>query len=318
MNHYNDFATKFNSILDSIDIKMDELMKNHTSFKVGGPADILVTPGTFEQLVDCVKLCINSNVPYFIVGNGTNLLIKDGGIRGVVIKLSKLNKIRVLDNKIIAQSGVLLVDVCNKALHGSMTGLEFACGIPGTVGGAIAMNAGAYNGEISSVIESATVIDKQGNLKTLTNQELELGYRTSAILKYNYIVLEVVFLLITGEYEAIKHRMQELTKKRTEKQPLEWPSAGSTFKRPVGHFAAKLIDDTGLRGLCVGGAQVSSKHTGFIINKDNAIAKDILELISLVQKNVKNKFDVDLTTEVIILGEDLTTDVIVLSKDSSS
>ena len=306
MNHYEDFASKFNSILDSIDIKIDELMKNHTSFKVGGPADVLVTPETFEQLVDSVKLCIKNNVPYFIVGNGTNLLIKDGGIRGVVIKLTKLNKIRLDGSKIIAQSGTLLVDVCYKALNENMTGLEFACGIPGTVGGALAMNAGAYNGEIKNVVESAIVIDKKGNLKTLTNAGLELFYRTSAILKYQYIVLEVVFKLETGEYEKIRDRMHDLTIRRTERQPLEFPSAGSTFKRPEGHYAAKLIDDTGLRGLCVGDAEVSSKHTGFIINKGNAQAKDILDLISLVQKNVKNKFNVELTTEVIILGEDNT------------
>ena len=304
MNHYEDFALKFNSILELSDINIDEPMRKHTSFKVGGPADILVTPKTFEQLIDSLKLCVDNKVPYFIVGNGSNLLVRDGGIRGVVIKLSKLNTIKIFNNKLVAQSGALLVDVCNIALGENMTGLEFACGIPGTVGGALAMNAGAYNGEMKNVVESATVIDKQGNIKTLSNASLELGYRTSAILKYEFIVLEVFFSLEDGNHEKIKNRMHDLTIRRTERQPLEYPSAGSTFKRPEGHFAAKLIDDTGLRGLCVGDAEVSIKHTGFIINKGNAEANDILKLISLVQEKVKNKFDIELSTEVIILGEE--------------
>ncbi|AYD39401.1 UDP-N-acetylmuramate dehydrogenase [Clostridium fermenticellae] len=304
MDEFRDISRNLYSILEREDIKIDEPMKNHTSFKVGGPVDVLVTPVSFEQVISVVKLCNLSNIPYYIIGNGSNLLVKDGGIRGIVIKLCKLNKISVLENKVTVQGGATLKDVCKVALDNSLTGLEFACGIPGSVGGAVTMNAGAYNGEISQVVESAKVIDKEGNVKLLDKKNLALGYRMSSILKYGYTVLEVTFSLEKGDYNHIKNRIDELNTRRSDKQPLEYPSAGSTFKRPEGHFAAKLIEDTGLKGLSVGDAEVSKKHSGFVINKGNATAKDILDLIRLIQQKVKEKFDVDLYTEVRIIGEE--------------
>lgn len=305
MNRFKNFSTKLMEILDPKDIEIDSLMKNHTSFKIGGPVDILVNPESFEEVVEVVKLCKKDGVPCYIIGNGTNLLVKDGGIRGVVVKLSKLDKIKLQGTKIIAESGALLKDVSDFALENSLTGFEFACGIPGSIGGAVTMNAGAYNGEISYVIESAKIIDSDGNIKVLSKEELELGYRISSILKYGYTVLEVTFNLEKGEYSKIKERIDDLSARRTEKQPLEYASAGSTFKRPEGYFAAKLIEDTGLKGISIGDAQVSEKHSGFIINKGNATAQDILDLIKIVQTKVKDKFGVELSTEVRIIGEDI-------------
>ncbi len=304
MNRFKDFSTKLTNVLDVKNIEIDALMKNHTSFRVGGPVDILVTPESFEQVGDVVKLCKEDNIPYFIIGNGTNLLVKDGGIRGVVIKLCKLDDIKVDDEIIIAQSGAQLKDVSDTAAENSLTGFEFACGIPGSIGGAAAMNAGAYNGEISNVIESAKIIDNNGNIVVINKEQLELGYRMSSILKNEYTVLEVTFKLNKGDQQKIVDRINDLNRRRSEKQPLEYASAGSTFKRPEGYFAAKLIEDTGLKGMSVGDAEVSTKHSGFIINKGNAKAADILNLIKLVQKRVKSKFDVDLYTEVRIIGEE--------------
>jgi UDP-N-acetylmuramate dehydrogenase len=243
-------------------------------------------------------------VPCIVIGNGSNLLIKDGGVRGVVVKLSRMDKIKIDGERITAESGVKLSDLCGAAMAEGLAGLEFACGIPGSVGGAAAMNAGAYNGEISNVIETAVCIDKEGNVRKLGRDELELGYRTSVILKQGYTVTEVTFKLQKGEKDKISNRIVDLNKRRSEGQPLEFPSAGSTFKRPEGYFAAKLIEDTGLKGLRVGGAEVSVKHSGFIINKKEASAKDILDLIALVQKQVKEAYGVDLHTEVRIIGED--------------
>lgn len=304
MNKYKEFSTKLAKILDPKDIEIDEPMKNHTSFKVGGPVDILVNPENYQQVLNIIKLCKENNVPYYIIGNGTNLLVKDGGIRGLVIKICKLNEITLEGDRIIAKSGALLKDVSDLALEQSLTGFEFACGIPGSIGGAVAMNAGAYNGEISNVIESAKIIDNDGNIRVLNKDELELGYRMSSILKYGYTVIEVTFKLQKGEQKKIQDRIEDLSKRRSEKQPLEYPSAGSTFKRPEGYFAAKLIEDSGLKGFNVGDAEVSEKHSGFIINKGDATAKDILDLIKLVQNKVKENFDVDLFTEVRIMGED--------------
>ncbi|MGE5628070.1 MAG: FAD-binding protein, partial [Solirubrobacterales bacterium] len=225
MNLYKDFGKMLDSLFELNVIKIDEPMKHHTSFKVGGPADILATPGSKEELVKLIKLCTSKKVPYYIIGNGTNLLVKDGGIRGVVIKLNKLNKIEVKGNRIIAESGVTLTTICRAALKEELTGFEFACGIPGSIGGAVAMNAGAYNGEISNVIHSAEVLDKDGNIKTLDKEGLELGYRMSSILKNGYTVLEVTLELQNGEYEKINNRILDLNKRRSEKQPLEFPSA---------------------------------------------------------------------------------------------
>ena len=304
MNQYIKFTKVLSDIFVADKIHIDEPMKNHTSFRVGGPADILVTPETSEDVVELVKACRDHNVPCIIIGNGSNLLIKDGGVRGVVVKLSRMNKIKIDGERITAESGVKLSDLCTAAMAEGLTGLEFSCGIPGSVGGAAAMNAGAYNGEISNVIETAVCIDKEGNVKKLGRDELELGYRTSVILKQGYTVIEVTFKLQKGEKDKIGSRIVDLNKRRSEGQPLEFPSAGSTFKRPEGYFAAKLIEDTGLKGLRVGGAEVSVKHSGFIINKKEASAKDILDLIAIVQKQVKEAYGVDLHTEVRIIGED--------------
>lgn len=305
MNQYLHLVPEIKEIVEEKNVFIDEPMRKHTYFKVGGPADILVSPETIEQVIGLLKLCISKKIPHHIIGNGSNLLVKDGGIRGVVIKLCSLNQIEVEEDKITAMCGVLLSEVSNAALQNSLTGFEFACGIPGTIGGAVTMNAGAYGGEMVDVIETALVLDEQCNLKILTNEELELGYRTSAVMKYNYIVLKVTLKLKQGEYEEINGRIKELTAKREEKQPLEYPSAGSTFKRPVGFFAGKLIQDSGLKGISLGGAAVSEKHSGFIINKNNASAKDILDLINLVQNTVKEKFGVELHTEVRIIGDDI-------------
>lgn len=305
MNQYLHLVPEIKEIVEEKNVFIDEPMRKHTYFKVGGPADILVLPETIEQVIGLLKLCISKEIPHHIIGNGSNLLVKDGGIRGVVIKLCSLNQIEVEEDKITAMCGVLLSEVSKSALQNSLTGFEFACGIPGTIGGAVTMNAGAYGGEMVDVIETALVLDEQCNLKILTNEELELGYRTSAVMKYNYIVLKVTIKLKQGEYEEINGRIKELTAKREEKQPLEYPSAGSTFKRPVGFFAGKLIQDSGLKGKSLGGAAVSEKHSGFIINKNNASAKDILDLINLVQNTVKEKFGVELHTEVRIIGDDI-------------
>ncbi|WP_055666568.1 UDP-N-acetylmuramate dehydrogenase [Desnuesiella massiliensis] len=305
MNQYLHLVPEIKEIVEEKNVFIDEPMRKHTYFKIGGPADILVLPETIEQVIGLLKLCISKKVPHHIIGNGSNLLVKDGGIRGVVIKLCSLNQIEVEEDKITAMCGVLLSDVSKSALQNSLTGFEFACGIPGTIGGAVTMNAGAYGGEMVDVIETALVLDEQCNLKILTNEELELGYRTSAVMKYNYIVLKVTLKLKQGEYEEINGRIKELTAKREEKQPLEYPSAGSTFKRPVGFFAGKLIQDSGLKGKSLGGAAVSEKHSGFIINKNNASAKDILDLINLVQNTVKEKFGVELHTEIRIIGDDI-------------
>lgn len=304
MTQCKDIIKKLKKILNEDDIKKDVMMKNYTSFKVGGLVDFMVIPKNYDQVKDLIKLCMEDNIQFFIIGNGSNLIVKDGGIRGIVINLSDLNKVTVDKDKITSQSGALLSYVSKTALKESLKGLEFASGIPGSVGGAVAMNAGAYNGEISQVIESALVIDKNGEIKTLSKEDLELSYRMSAILKYEYIVLEATFKLIKGDYDTIKNRMNDLNRRRREKQPLEYPSAGSTFKRPEGYFAAKLIEDSALKGTCVGGAEVSTKHSGFIINKGDATAKDILDLIELVEKEVKDKFNVELVPEVRIIGED--------------
>ncbi|AAO36959.1 UDP-N-acetylenolpyruvoylglucosamine reductase [Clostridium tetani E88] len=304
MNHYKDFISNLIENLGSENVKTNELMKNHTSFKVGGPVDILVTPESYEQVQYVIKHSRGNNIPYFIMGNGSNLLVRDGGIRGLVIKFCKLNRIKIEDDKIIAQSGVLLSKVSNMAAKNNLEGLEFASGIPGSIGGALTMNAGAYNGEISQVIDSALVLDKSGEILNLSKEELELGYRTSSILKNGYVVLEAILKLSLGDSKNIYDRIKELTEKRKTKQPLEYPSAGSTFKRPQGYFAAKLIEESGLKGINVGDAEVSQKHSGFIINKGNASAKDILNVINIVQDTVKSKFDVELHTEVLIIGED--------------
>lgn len=300
-----DLKNLFSNIYSKDEVKINALMKEHINFEVGGPADILLIPSKVEQIIESIKICKENNIPYFVMGNGSNLLVKDGGIRGVVIKLTGLTNLEVNEEEIKADCGVMLKELSDKALENSLTGLEFACGIPGSVGGAVFMNAGAYNGEIKNVIKEAEVITSSGEIITLSKDELELGYRTSKVMKDNSIVINATFKLEKGNKEEIKETIDDLTQKREEKQPLEYPSAGSTFKRPEGYFAGKLIQDSGLKGYSIGGAAVSSKHSGFVINKGNATAKDILDLIAYIQEKVKKQFGVELHTEVRIIGEDL-------------
>ena len=272
MNQYMEFYKLLGEFYNEEDITVDSPMSEHIYFRVGGPADILVTPVNEEQVVNTLKLCREYNVPYFILGNGSNILVKDGGISGVVIKFNKLNKITTEGNCVTAQSGALLKDVSKAALENNLRGFEFACGIPGSIGGAVFMNAGAYDGEMAHVIK--------------------------------YVVIEATVELESGEYASIKDKIDDLTNRRESKQPLEYPSAGSTFKRPEGYFAGKLIQDSGLKGFSIGGAAVSEKHSGFVINKGGATAKDVLDVIAHVQKTVKENFDVELHTEVRIIGRD--------------
>ena len=293
------------NILNKEDIFVDEPMKNHISFKVGGPADFLVKPRNVEQLKDLLSLLNKEHIPYLIVGNGSNLLVRDGGIRGVVIKISdNFNEFKIEGNTVYAQSGALLSFMGKAALKESLTGFEFAAGIPGTLGGAVAMNAGAYGGEMKDIVKSVTVMDYDGNIFELSNEQMEFSYRNSIINKKNYIVLSAIIELKEGNFEEIRESMRELTKSRVTKQPLNLPSAGSTFKRPEGYFAAKLIEDSGLKGLTLRGAQVSDKHSGFVVNLGNATARDILDLIYIVKNIVNSKFGIMLDEEVKILGDE--------------
>ena len=304
MNQYRIFEGLFKEFYKSENVIINAEMKKYVHFRVGGPADILLIPENKDQVIKSIKICKENNIPYFVVGNGSNLLVKDGGINGVVIKLNEVNNINAYGEIIEAECGAMLKDVSSVAVENSLTGFEFACGIPGTVGGAVFMNAGAYDGEISHVIDSAEVIDNNGEIITLSKDELDLGYRSSIIMKKNYIVLSAKFKLKHGEVRKIKEIVEDLTYKRESKQPLEYPSAGSTFKRPTGYYAGKLIQDAGLKGYTMGGAAVSEKHSGFVINKNNATAKDILDLIAHIQDEVKKQFGVDLHPEVRIIGED--------------
>lgn len=298
------FKLELESLFDKEQIKYKEPMKNHTSFKVGGPADILLLPVTAQQVANAVKLCGRHDIKFYIMGNGSNLIVRDGGYRGVIIKLTGLNNVSVEGEYLRAESGTSLSHAANVALKNSLRGMEFASGIPGTVGGAVTMNAGAYGPEIKDIIDHAVVMDMNGNQFNLNREELDLSYRNSIIQKKNYIVLEAVFKLETGNYDEIKNRMDELNRRRAEKQPLEYPSAGSTFKRPSGYFAGKLIEDAGLKGMTNGGASVSRKHAGFVINHDNATAEDVLGLIKIIQGIIKEKYNVTLEPEVRVIGEE--------------
>jgi UDP-N-acetylmuramate dehydrogenase len=296
---------ELSKVMHSDNIKRDELLREHLYTKLGGRADFFLTPTTYEEVQNIVKLSNEVDVPFTLLGNGSNLIVKDGGIRGIVLHLKNFKDIKTTDQLIVAQSGAAIIDVSRRALAEKLSGLEFACGIPGTVGGALFMNAGAYGGEIKDVLDYCHVVDREGNLVKRTAAELELDYRHSNISEKGDIVLEATFSLKPGDYEEIKAVMDDLTDKRESKQPLEFPSCGSVFKRPPGYFAGKLIQDSELQGTNFGGAEVSTKHAGFIVNKDNATASDYISLIEHVQKTVKEKFDVELEREVRIIGEDL-------------
>ena len=299
-----DFYNQLIQIVEEKQVFCDEPMSKHTTFRVGGPADYFVLPQSIEEVQQIVAFCKAANMPYYIIGNGSNLLVSDAGYRGVVIQIYKsMSEIVVEGTTIKAQAGALLSRIGNIALEAELTGFEFAAGIPGTVGGAVVMNAGAYGGEMKDILVKATVLTQDGTILTLYNEELELGYRTSIIAKKDFVVLEAVFELQTANKETIRAKMDELKLQRVTKQPLEYPSAGSTFKRPEGHFAGKLIQDAGLRGFQVGGAQVSEKHCGFVINKENATAADIVELMNQVSEKVMQDFGVRLEPEVKKLGD---------------
>ncbi|MBD1223085.1 UDP-N-acetylmuramate dehydrogenase [Virgibacillus halodenitrificans] len=302
---YRHLYEKLTEVTPPKNVMVDEPLRNHTYTRLGGKADFLVTPETYEQVQEIVKLANHQEVKFTLLGNGSNLIVKDGGIRGIVMNLKKLTAIRIDETSIVAQSGARIIDVSREALKEELSGLEFACGIPGSVGGALFMNAGAYGGEIKDVLVSTKVVDRDGELLTLTAEELDLDYRTSNIPDNGYIVLEATFSLEKGEYKAIKAIMDDLTFKRETKQPLEYPSCGSVFKRPPGYFAGKLIQDSDLQGQQIGGAQVSEKHAGFIVNKSEATASEYIDLIHHVQATVKDKFGVTLEREVKIIGEDL-------------
>ncbi|WP_096435027.1 UDP-N-acetylmuramate dehydrogenase [Alteribacter populi] len=292
------------SICSSENVLCNEPMKNHTLTKLGGNADFFVTPETYEQTRDVFALTYEKQIPFMLLGNGSNMIVKDGGIRGIVVQFSKLNELSVKGNQLIAQGGANIKDASKLALRHDLTGLEFACGIPGSIGGAMVMNAGAYGGEVKDVIDHVKVVTNQGEQLTLMKDELELDYRSSIIGKKGYMVMEAVFNLAPGNHIQIKEKMEDLTFQRESKQPLEYPSAGSVFKRPPGYFAGKLIQDSGLQGKGVGGAEVSTKHAGFIINKTNATATDYISTIQMVKNTVKETFGVDLELEVKIVGED--------------
>lgn len=297
-------GTKLSQILAPERIKTEEPMSRRTTFRVGGPADYFVEPGTAEELGAVIQLCRDTGTPFCILGNGSNLLVGDRGYRGVMVSLGKAwSEVTVEGNTLRAGAGALLSAAARQALAHCLTGLEFAAGIPGTVGGAVVMNAGAYGSEMCCVLTSATVLAEDGQVRTIPASELELGYRTSCIARNGYVVLEAEMELTPGDAETIRARMDELAVQRKSKQPLEFPSAGSTFKRPTGYFAGKLIQDAGLRGFAVGGAQVSEKHCGFVINRGGATAADILNLCREVQARVKAQTGVDLEMEVKLLGE---------------
>ena len=286
------------------DILFDEPMKNHTSFKIGGPADVMIIPKTEKEIIESVRFCRDNDIKHFIMGNGTNLLVKDSGIRGVVIKIGNgFDKIDIIDDRVICQSGALLSVIAKNSLRHSLTGFEFASGIPGTIGGAITMNAGAYGGEMKDIVTKVKALDKNNNIVELSNEDMNFRYRKSSVVDEGLIVLGAEVKLSRGDYSLIEEKMKDLTFRRNSKQPLEFPSGGSTFKRPVGYFAGKLIDDAGLRGLRFGDAKVSEKHCGFVINVGHATFQDVYTLINTVQKIVNDNFDVVLEPEIKIIGD---------------
>ena len=296
----------FEELLQHVDkerVFKNEPMSTHTTFRTGGAAEILVQPAV-EELAVVIELCKKYNEPWMVIGNGSNLLVSDEGIAGVVIEFGKYqSEIAILGNQVVAQAGAMMSAVANKAAEEGLTGLEFAAGIPGTIGGAVVMNAGAYGGEIKDVLQFAAILTPEGDVVKMTPEQLELSYRHSNIPERDYIVLAANFKLAEGDMDEINAKMADLKNQRVSKQPLEYPSAGSTFKRPEGHFAGKLIQDACLKGYSVGGAQVSEKHCGFVINTGGATSKDIACLIKDVQAKVKETFGVDLETEVKYVGK---------------
>ncbi len=297
---YNDLC----HITGSDNALKDEEMKYHTTFCVGGKADFYVKPHSIEEIQQIIKLCKEYGKEYFIIGKGSNLLVSDSGYRGVIIQMyHNFCDVHIKDNILVSRAGALMSKLAQSACEGSLAGLEFSYGIPGTVGGAVTMNAGAYGGEMKHIVEYVTVMDPKGNVKNLNNEELRFGYRKSIIKQSSFIILEVGLKLTKGNRQEIRDKMEDYAARRKEKQPLEFPSAGSAFKRPEGMYAGKLIMDAGLKGYAVGGARVSDKHCGFIINYDNATAAHVMLLVKDIQAKVKEKFGVNLEMEIQKLGE---------------
>lgn len=295
---------KLTNLLGDSAVLFDEPMDKHTTFRIGGKAEAFVRAESIEELSDLRAFCSREEIPFLFIGKGSNILVSDKGISGVVATFGeKMCEIRVKDDMVIAEAGATLSAVAGFALQRGLTGMEFAAGIPGSVGGAIRMNAGAYGGDMSQVVGWVRVLEPDGNIKTILGAHMEFGYRTSILKELPYIVLACGIQLMPGDETQIRQTMLELAAKRREKQPLEYPSAGSTFKRPEGFFAGKLIEDAGLRGKKIGGAMVSEKHCGFIINEGNATAKDVMELIEFVRKTVYERFGVLLEPEVIFVGD---------------
>ena len=301
-NKMNELVLKIESIVGSENVLLNEPMCNHTSFKIGGPAIAVVLPESVDGVSGVLQLLENEGIKHYILGNGTNVLFPDEGYDGIVVKIAeRLSNIKIDGDIVYAEAGALLSRVSKLSAKDSLSGLEFASGIPGTIGGAVVMNAGAYGGEMKDVILQTTVVDMKGQVFVYQNEEMNFGYRTSVVKDKGYIVLSVTMKLKKAESSEIWSKIDELNEKRTSRQPLHLPSAGSTFKRPEGYYAGKLIQDAGLKGLTYGGAQVSEKHSGFIVNIDNATYDDVITLINLVKKTVKEKFDVDLEPEVKII-----------------
>jgi len=298
----NEYINEFNQINDLI-VKENVPLKKYTTFEVGGPADLFLVPKNGKALKRLTKIIKKNNSNYFVLGKGSNIIVGDKGYRGIIIYTGQLNDIQVLDNKIVAQSGATLKELSDIALENSLTGIEFACGIPGSLGGAVFMNAGAYGGEMNNIIKTATAVNNKGKEVTFKNEELNLSYRNSIFQDNDYIILKAVIQLKKGNQQEIKKQVDTLNKKREQKQPLEYPSAGSSFKRPEGYYTGPLIEKANMKGYQIGGAQVSKKHAGFIINKDNATAEDIVNLIKKIQKEVYKISGVELEPEPKFLGE---------------
>ncbi|UZD43670.1 UDP-N-acetylmuramate dehydrogenase [Selenomonas sputigena] len=298
------FVDEIRSRMASEHILLDEPMKEHTTFRIGGPADYLIFPASMEDVAFVFRCLKKHDIPFVILGNGSNVLVLDKGIRGAVIKFnSPISAIRKKKNTLTAGAGALLRDVSEFAAENSLSGMEFACGIPGSIGGAVFMNAGAYDGEMKNIVSAVRAISPKGEIVQFAANELDFGYRHSIFQENDCAICEVDLTLAPGNAEEIKEKIAGFTKRRESKQPLEMPSAGSTFKRPEGHYAGTLIEQTGLKGFTVGGAQVSDKHAGFVVNAGDATAKDVLELIRQVQDRVFEKHHVKLFPEVRILGE---------------
>ncbi|MDK2808308.1 MAG: UDP-N-acetylmuramate dehydrogenase [Clostridiales bacterium] len=301
----NEFEQQLARLLGSEQIKRNEPLCCHTTFQIGGPADYFVTPKTPEDITRVIALCREHTIPFYVLGNGSNLLVGDKGYRGLILHIGKgMDQISFSKEGIVhAQAGVLLSKLANEIAAHAYTGFEFASGIPGSLGGAVAMNAGAYGSEMKDVLKEATILDEDNQIRILTNKELSFSYRNSKIQMEHLIVLEAAFSFMLDDKEVIFSRMAELNQRRKDKQPLQLPSAGSTFKRPKGYFAGKLIEDTGLRGYRVGGASISTKHCGFVVNDNKATAQDVLALVHQVDEQVHEKFGVHLEPEIRMIGE---------------